>query len=405
MQNRGDSLIDERLIQDALTEHIDRVDATRDPWPDILDRLSQRRRTRFPVYARVVAATVVVTLLALLVIVRPWSLFDDSMSPFAAVAHAYEGLFELETVHYRIDGTNSSGQQFEELHQVDMVNRIEHSVSRIDMSSVPGPMIGGASRQEFLKINGNHYIRLQGATVEDFGPEVQTYESSEAEWGLFPDAMRHPKEGYPWAPFGKFGGLPWSRESVEESFDTVELVGDAVVDGQPAVHYRVSRSSAPEDRSDLHGIVYYQFGKRVENVHRGIEDYLRTVDTVDIWVTREGDRFIKADWMHIERGPSLPEDYKERDWCEGLGEFNQPEYTFRVTDSQGNRSYYTGDPGMSLDTHDLAEAICWNRDETEGRKVWGRSIPEHTGEDFWVRWVYTFTAFNEPLDLPEDLPE
>lgn len=217
--------------------------------------------------------------------------------------------------------------------------------------------------------------------------------------------MRHPKEGYTWAPFGQFGGLPWSPENAKDSFDKVEFVGDTEVDGQPAVQYRASRSSVPEDESDIHPIVYYVHGKRVENVHRGVEDYLTTIDTVDIWVTPEGDKLIKADWMHIERGPPLPEDYKERDWCEGLGEFNKPEYTFRVTDSQGNRSYYTGDPGMSLDTHDLAEAICWNRDETEGRKVWGRNIPEHTGEEFWVRWVYTFTAFNEPLDLPEDMPE
>ena len=72
----------------------------------------------------------------------------------------------------------------------------------------------------------------------------------------------------------------------------------------------------------------------------------------------------------------------------------------------GNKSYgFIGHTGMSRETHDLAEVVCWNEQETEGRKVWGRNIPEHTGEDFWVRWVYTFTAFNEPLDLPEDLPE
>ena len=194
MRNRDEARIEERLIGDSLTEHIDRVDDTRDLWPGIRDRLHQRRQTRFPVIARVAAATGVVALLALLVIVRPWSLFDDSMTPFAAVAHAYDGMLELETIRYRVDATNSSGQEFKEIHQVDMVNRIEHSVSRIDMSSVPGPVVGAASRQEFLRINGKHYIRLQGATVEDFGPEVQTYESSETGWGLFPDAMR-PSEG------------------------------------------------------------------------------------------------------------------------------------------------------------------------------------------------------------------
>ena len=406
MQRQGDSPIEERLIGDSLTEHMDRVEATRDLWPGIRDRMSRRRRTKLPILVRVAAATAVVSLFAVMVIVRPWSLLDDSMSPFAAVAHAYDGLFELETVRYRVDGMNSSGQKFVQQHQVDMVNRIEHSVLRTDLSSVPGLAVGGNSRQEFLKINGKHYIRHSTAVVEEFASEQWVSESSAAGWALFPDAMRHPKEGYPWAPFREFGGLPWSSENAEESFDKVELVGDTEVDGQPAVHYRASRMSAPEHESDLHPIVSYWRGKRrVETVHRGVEDYLRTIDNVDLWVTQDGGRLIKADWMHIERGPSLPADYKERDWCEGLGEFSEPEYTFRVTDSQGNRSYFIGHRGMSRDTHDLAEVICWNEEETEGRQVWGRNIPEHTGEDFWVRWVYTFTAFNEPLDLPEDMPE
>ena len=403
--NQGDSPIEGRLIGDTLSEYMDRIDATRDLWPGIRDRLSWRKRTKLPIFVRVVAAGVVVSLLAVLVILKPWSLIDDSTSPFSAVAHAYDGLLELETVRYRVDTTNSSDQTFEQHHQVDMVRRIEYSDSRMELSSGSGPVVGGITRQEFLKINGKLYVRHGAAAVLDFGPDAQDSESSDPGWGLFPDAMRHPEEGYPWAPFGQFGGLPWSRESAEDSFDKVELVGDTEVDGRPAVHYRASRMSAPEDESDLHAIANYIHGKRVENVHRGVEDYLRTVDTVGIWVTPEGDRFIKADWMHIERGPPLPADYRERDWCEGLGEFNEPEYTFRVVDSKGNRSYYTGHPGMSLDTHDLAQATCWNAEETEGRRVWGRNISEHTGEDFWVRWVYTFTAFNEPLDLPEDMPE
>ena len=103
------SRIEERLIGDALSEYMDRVEATRDLWPGIRDRLSQRRRTRFPVFARAAAATALVSLLAVLALVRPWSIFDDSMSPFAAVAHAYDGLFELETVRYRVDGTTAWG--------------------------------------------------------------------------------------------------------------------------------------------------------------------------------------------------------------------------------------------------------------------------------------------------------
>ena len=66
------------------------------------------------------------------------------MSPFAAVAHAYDGLFELETVRYRVDGTNSSGQEFVQHHQVDMVKRIDHSVLQI----VTGAL--GPRQQEFV---------------------------------------------------------------------------------------------------------------------------------------------------------------------------------------------------------------------------------------------------------------
>ena len=405
MRNQGDSRIDERLIGDALTEHMDRVDPTRDLWPGIRDRLSQRRRTRFPLYARVAAATAIVSLLALLVIVRPWSLFDDSMTPFAAVAHAYEGLLELETVRYRADVTTSSGNPWVEYHQVDMVNRIEHTAHEAVIYAVPGASVGDIVNFETLIINGKQYQRIEAGISLDFGPDVEVAESSASGWTLFPNAMSHPKEEHPWAPFGKFGGLPWSRERAEDSFDKVEVIGDAELDGQPAVHYRATISPARENEDDLPLIVNYVHSKPVENVYRGVEDYVRTVETVDLWVTKDDNRLIKADWMHIERGPPLPANYKERDWCEGLGEFNEPEYTFRVTDSQGNRSYYTGHTEMSRDTHDLAEVICWNAEETEGRKVWGRNIPEHTGEDFWVRWVYTFTAFNEPLDLPEDMPE
>ena len=130
MHDRAHFQIEERLITDTLSEYMDSVDTRRDLWPGIHDRLSQPRRTRIPVLARLAVVGAVVSLVAMLAIVRPWSLSDYYMSPFAAVAHAYEGLYELETVRYRVDGTNSSGQEFVELHQVDMVNRIEYWLSR-----------------------------------------------------------------------------------------------------------------------------------------------------------------------------------------------------------------------------------------------------------------------------------
>ena len=406
MRDRGDFRIEERLIADTLSEYMDRVDTGRDLWPDIRDRLSQRRRTRAPSFVKLVAAAAVVALIAALAIVRPWSLSEDAMSPFAAVAHAYDGLYELETVRYRVDGTNVGGEQFVELHQVDMVKRIEYWVFDI----VTGPAfgaVGGARRQEFVRIGGYRYIRRSPEVAEPFASEQRVSELTSGGWSLFPDPMRHPKEGHPWAPFGKLGGLPWSSEGAEESFDKVELVGNAEVDGQPVIHYRASRRSAPKDESDLHPMLHHwEDGKRVETVYRGVEDSLATIDTVDFWVTPDGGMLIKADWTHNERGPALPEDYRERDWCQGLGEFNVPEYGFRVWDDEDNiPGIVIGDPTMDLDTHDLGEVVCWNEKRTEGRMLWGRNLPEITGEDFWVRWVYTFTAFNKPLELPDDLPE
>ena len=48
-----------------------------------------------------------------------------------------------------------------------------------------------------------------------------------------------------------------------------------------------------------HPIVSYMDGKRLETVHRGVDDYVVTMDTVDLYVTRDGVRLIKAEWMHI----------------------------------------------------------------------------------------------------------
>ncbi len=406
MRRRSAPQIEERLISDTLSEYMDRVDTGRDLWPEIRVRLSQPRRARVPVLVKlVVAAAVLVALTAMLSIAQPWSPAQDSMTAFAAVNHAYERLFELETVRYRVDGTNSGGQEFVELHQVDMVNRIEYWVLQIVTGPPPGAG-GGAPRQEFIRIDGFHYINRPPTAAEPLASEQPSSESSPGGWSLFPDPIGHPEEGHPWAPFGQLGGIPWSSEGAEEAFDKVDLVGNAEVDGQPVIHYRASRRSGLKDVSNLRPMVLTMDGKRVEAVHRGVEDHLKTIDTVDFWVTPDGGMLIEVDWTHTERGPELPDDYRERDWCQGLGEFSEPEYGFRLWDDEENvPGVVVGDPTMSLNTHELGQVICWNEDETEGRMPWGRNLPEIAGEDFWVRWVYTFTAFNEPLDLPKDLPE
>ena len=42
MLHRGDYQIEERLIGDALSEYMDRVNATREIWPEVRERLSRR---------------------------------------------------------------------------------------------------------------------------------------------------------------------------------------------------------------------------------------------------------------------------------------------------------------------------------------------------------------------------
>ena len=382
MLHRGDYQIEERLIGDALSEYMDRVNATREIWPEVRERLSRRRRTKLPILVRVAAATALVSLLAVLAIVRPWSLLDDSMSPFAAVAHAYEGLFELETVRFRIDGNDSLGQQYIRLDQVDMVNRIHYSAiwggvePAIDPPSV-----------ELITVNGKAYDRNR---------------TNNGEWTFSRDTKG-------WAPFGDFGGLPWSRGGAEDRFDRVELVGDVEIDGRTAVHYRASRRVQP---TGTPGFAVMEFDtesnelKSAETVHRGTDDYAVYADTVDLWVTPDGDRFIKADWMKVEQAPSPPADFDDRDWCHGLGEFVDAQYAYRPASGPlPLRRFLSFDAPTDSDAYELAKVVCWNKGRTEGRVVWGRSLAEQFGEDFMIQWVFTFTAFNEPLDLPEDMPE
>ena len=361
---------------------MDRVDATRDLWPGIRDRLSQRRRTRFPVFASAAAATALVSLLAVLAIVRPWSIFDDSMSPFAAVAHAYDGLFELETVRYRVDGTNSSGYQFIRNHQIDTVNRIHYNAMQVDTDPAGNPLV-----IEWIIVGGREYKRdwLSGG-----------------EWAFS-------SEPGDWASIGDLVGLPWSRAGAEDRFDQVEVMGSVEIDGRPAVHYLASKRAIPTGTSGYSTLEWDAKSEQIkgaETVHRGTGDFASYVDTVDLWITPDDGRLVKADWTQFEQAPSPPHDLDERDWCKGLGEFVEAQYDYRLTSGPPNEVHIKSfDAPTDSDAYELAKVICWNGDRTEGRVVWGRSRAEVLGEDSWVRWVYTFTAFNEPLDLPEDLPE
>ena len=379
MRNQGDYWIEERLVGDVLSDYMDRVDATRDLWPGIRDRLVKRRRTGFPVFARVMVAAAFVSVLVVLFIVRPWSTSNDSMSPFTAVAHAYDGLVSLETVRYRVDGTDSLGQRYVSLHQVDMVDRIHY-----------WSMWGGADPSddtpsgESIIVDGNAYDRDR---------------TGDREW-IFARETRG------WAPFGDFGGLPWRLGDVEDRFDRVELVGDIEIDGRPAAQYRASRRVEPTRKSG-YAVVEYETEsgepRKAETVHRGADDYAVYIDTIDLWVTPDDGRLIKVDWTLVEQAPSPPADFDERDWCHGLGEFVDAQNTYRPTSGPRDQ-FRTFDTPPDSDAFELAKVVCWNDGRTEGRVVWGRSLAEQTGQDFWIRWVYTFTGFNEPLELPDDLP-
>ena len=382
MQRQGDSQIEGRLIGDALSEYMDRVDTTRDLWPGIRDRLSQRRRTRFPVFAKTLAATAIVALLALLAIVRPWSLFDDSMSPFAAVAHAYDGLLELETIRYRVDGIDSSGYQFIRNHQIDSVNRIHYNAMQVDTDPAGNPLV-----IEWIIVGGREYKRdwLSGG-----------------EWAFS-------SEPGDWASIGDLVGLPWNLAGAQDRFDQVEVMENVEINGRPAVHYRASKRARPTGAPGNSVVEWDAKSEQVkgaETVHRGTSDYASYVDTVDLWITPDDGRLVKADWTQFEQAPSPPHDLDERDWCKGLGEFVEAQYDYRLNSGPPNEVHIKSfDAPTDSDAYELAKVICWNGDRTEGRVVWGRSRAEVLGEDSWVRWVYTFTAFNEPLDLPEDMPE
>ena len=141
-------------------------------------------------------------------------------------------------------------------------------------------------------------------------------------------------------------------------------------------------------------------------------DALRTrtvVDTLDLWVEPDGGRLIKANLIQVQRAPSLPADFNERNWCQGLGEFTEAEYTYRLGSGRLGSGplarFWSFDQTEEPDSYKLLGVICWNEGPTDGRVVWGRNRAESIGEDLWIRRTFTFTAFNEPLSLPDTLPE
>ena len=304
------------------------------------------------------------------------------MTPFAAVAHAYDGMLELETIQYRVDSIDSEGYQFVRSHQIDLVNRIHYYSLQVDTDHEGMPL-------------------LIERTIRD-SREYKRDWLSDGEWTLA-------SEGNEWASLEGHVGLPWSQTSAEDRFDQVEVMGIVEIDGRPARHYRASKRGRPIGNpgfSTMEWDAENEEFKSAETVHSGATDYASFVDSVDFWITPDDGRLIKADWTEYEQAPPRPQDFGERNWCEMLGEFSVPQYDYRLTSGPlGEVHIRSFDAPTDSDEYELAKVICWNVDRTEGRVVWGRSLAEELGKDSWVRWVYTFTAFNEPLDLPEGLPE
>lgn len=400
MRHNRDSRIEERLIEDALAENMGRVEPTRDLWLGVRDRLSQKSRIRSSVLTMVITASVVAILITVFLVVRPWSLFDETITPFAAVApftaatpfaavvpfvavaHAYDGLHELETLHYRVDVIDSTGYQFVRHHQIDMVNRVHYYAIEFDTDLEGNPIV-----TEWITIGSKEYKRGW---------------LSEGEWTLDSEAIE-------WGSLEGHVGLPWSPADAEERFDQVESIGNVEIDGRPAVHYRASKRSKPTGTSGYPVLEWDAKNEEVrgaETVHRGAGDHASYVDTVDLWITPDDGRLIKADWTQYEQPPARPQDFDERNWCEGLGEFVEAQYDYRLTSGPSGEVHIRSfDTPSESDEYELAKVICWNEDRSEGRVVWGRNQAEMLGQDSWVRWVYTFTAFNEPLVLPENMPE
>lgn len=154
----------ERLIGDTLSDYLGSVNAGRDLWPRIRDSAPLQRRTALPLFQKALAVAAAISLIVLAAVVQPW-FPPDSESHFVAVADAYHGLFELETVRYRLDGNDSFGEPFVLLRQVDNVKRVHYSALWMGTSSTEG-----RPSHEWTIVDGNQYDREQLALVRDTTP-------------------------------------------------------------------------------------------------------------------------------------------------------------------------------------------------------------------------------------------
>ena len=360
----------EDLLRDTLRSKLSQARPRRDLWPSIqvnLTRPRKRRNRRWLV--RMSVAVGIALVFIALSLGQFWRSESPSpLSPAGAIAHAFEGLRSLDTVHYRVEGENSYGDRFVQLFQLDIVNQILYSKLTVRPPAGGGLSIAGTGishpGSEMITIGGKQYSRTGGR--RDLGGQ-------EAD---FAAGWRFMQEVHGWQPFSGLGGIPFGGEdALEEWFDEVRRMPDTELTGVPVAHYIATRT---------------------------ITEPWIVQDTVELWVRIEDSLLERVDSLHQERWDQSTTSLDlGKDWCEGLGELTEMAVLYGTP---GSRKFVLDPPaGSSLQP---VKVSCFKQDGSLGRTVWQRSgvPPGEDDYDLTVHSVYTFTAFNQPLTLPSPLP-
>ena len=351
--------LNEQLIRETTESKVASIAPRRDIWRSVQEKvLRPKARLRLPWFRILATVGAVLTVIIAAQAVIWYNEDGRSSSPLVAVAEAYEGLFSLETVRYRIDGSNSDGTRFTQLFQVDLPRQIFYRALWLD-DSVPS---SDPPKSELLTIGGTQYVRQSDAV-------------SQGSWRSLGQVSGS-------APLREFVDLPLNPDTREQRYDRVRRLPDEEINGVPVQHYVAERS--------IHG------------------DSLKvTRDTIHLWVGIDDGLPIKAETLHQERWsqPGAPVDL-DKDWCED-STGHVPGLT-EMKVAYGLPSGVQESPDGRIPAHLLQPMLilCKNKEGTKGMAVWQLSEipPGEEGYDLTVRWVYTFTEFNGPLELPDPLP-
>ena len=350
--------LNEQYIKETTELKVASIAPRRDIWRLIREEIARpETRPRIP-WARVLVTATVVLAIMVLAQLASWYGEERRSSPWGAVAQAYEGLLSLETVKYRVDGSNSDGSRFTQLFQVDFPGQIYYRALWLEDSDP----FSGAPNSELLTIEGIQYVRHDDAL-------------SDREWQTMGRVSGSD-------PFQEFADLPWNPITARR-FDDVRRLPDEELEGVAVRHY-VAERVVVGDSSEIQN------------------------DTIHLWLGIDDGLPIKAEHVHEERwsqsGASVD---LEKDWCvDSAGHL--PEGLTEMEVAYGLPAGVKENADRRVPEHLLEPMVilCWNEERTRGMAVWRKSeIPVgEDGYDLSVTWVYTFTEFNRPLHLPEPLP-